>query len=81
MNMMNDSQQVTGSNRQPRISNQRVKRIPLDQIHFSDTYNNRAGVNSNSRREPNLMIELNSKEDLARPEVLEFGSTSQRRAN
>lgn len=47
---MSDSQQLV-TNRQPRISNQKVKKIPLDQIHFSDTYNNRIAGTSNSKRD------------------------------
>lgn len=50
----------------PRISNQKVKRIPLDQIHFSDTYNNRIGGTSNSKRDQMLMIDLSAKEELPR---------------
>ena len=75
---MSDSQQLA-TNRQPRISNQKVKRIPLDQIHFSDTYNNRLGGTSNSKREQMLMIDLSAKEEQPRAEATELSSKSPHR--
>ena len=73
-----------GTGRQPRISNQKVKKIPLDHIHFSDTYNNRLGATSNSRRDQMPLIDLLlgyenicAKEDAPLVEVTDFGKQLQ----
>ena len=51
-NTMQSLNEFSLSIKQPRISNQKVKKIPIDQINFSDTYNKRADgseVNLNLR--------------------------------